>query len=391
MDARGQLASAGGGAGGARALGRVRRLVVKIGSSLITTAAAGADPDRIETLAAELASARADREVVLVTSGAIATGMARLALVERPRSIPEKQAAAAVGQSALMWQYEAAFKRHGVVVGQVLLTAQDISDRGRYLNARNTLLALLRFGVLPIVNENDTVAVDEIKVGDNDNLSALVASLVEADLLVVLTDVDGLYTDDPGRSPDARKLDTVAVITDQIAALAWKGTSATGVGGMATKIQAAQKAVAAGVPMVIANGRTPGALGRLLAGEPVGTYFAPQADRLTARKHWIAFAVPPQGRLTVDAGALVALTQRGTSLLPSGLVAVDGEFAAGEVVAVRDERGGQEFARGLVNFDADELRRILGAKTQEIEARLGYKRADEVIHRDNLVIVARNP
>jgi glutamate 5-kinase len=160
---------------------------------------------------------------------------------------------------------------------------------------------------------------------------------------------------------------------------------------MATKIQAAQKAVAAGVPMVIANGRTPGALGRLLAGEPVGTYFAPQADRLTARKHWIAFAVPPQGRLTVDAGALVALTQRGTSLLPSGLVAVDGEFAAGEVVAVRDERGGQEFARGLVNFDADELRRILGAKTQEIEARLGYKRADEVIHRDNLVIVARNP
>ncbi len=286
-----------------------------------------------------------------------------------------------------MWHYEAAFKRHGIAVGQVLLTAQDIGDRTRYLNARNTLLALLRLDVLPVVNENDTVAVEEIKVGDNDNLSALVASLIEADLLVLLTDVDGLYTDDPLRNASARKLDTVAAVTAEIEALVWARGSESGVGGMATKLQAAQKAAAAGIPMVIASGRDGGALSRTLAGEPVGTYFAPRADRLTARKRWIAFAVPPQGRLTVDAGALSALTHHGKSLLPSGLVKVDGEFAAGDVVAVLGVGGAREFARGLVNFDADELRRLQGARTLEIEARLGYKAVDEVIHRDNLVIL----
>jgi glutamate 5-kinase len=371
-----------------RELGTVRRLVVKVGSSLITTPETGPDPARIEALAAEIADIRTTREVVLVSSGAIATGMARLALPERPRSIPEKQAAAAVGQSALMWQYEAAFKRHGVAVGQVLLTAQDISDRARYLNARNTLLALLRFAVLPVVNENDTVAVEEIKVGDNDNLSAFVASLIDADLLVLLTDVDGLYTGDPARDPAARKLDTVDAVNDAIEALVWKRAGAGGsVGGMATKLQAAQKAAAAGVAMVIGSGREEGVLTRIVAGETVGTYFPPKADRLTARKRWIAFAVPPQGRLTVDAGAVVALTRRGKSLLPSGLVGVDGEFAAGDLVAVAGEPDGREFARGLVNFEADELRRIKGAKTQEIEARLGYRSFDEVIHRDNLVIL----
>jgi glutamate 5-kinase len=370
-----------------RPLRKVRRLVVKVGSSLITTPGVGADPDRIEALAAEIACVREGREIVLVSSGAIATGVARLALPERPRSIPEKQAAAAVGQSALMWHYEAAFKRHGIAVGQVLLTAQDISDRARYLNARNTLLALLRFDVLPIVNENDTVAVEEIKVGDNDNLSALVASLIDADLLVLLTDVDGLYTDDPARNASARKLDTVAAITEEIEGLAWAGTGAVGVGGMATKLQAAQIAAAAGVPMVIGSGREVGTLSRVLAAEAVGTYFAPRADRLTARKRWIAFAVPPQGRLTVDAGALSALTHHGKSLLPSGLVGVEGEFAAGEVVAVLGVGSRREFARGLVNFDAGELRRLQGARTREIEARLGYKAVDEVIHRDNLVIL----
>ncbi len=370
-----------------RRLGRIRRLVVKVGSSLITTPALGADPDRIEALAGEIAAAWPGREVVLVTSGAIATGVARLALAERPRSIPEKQAAAAVGQSALMWHYEAAFKRHGIPVGQVLLTAQDISDRTRYLNARNTLLALLGFRVLPVINENDTVAVEEIKVGDNDNLSALVASLIEADLLVLLTDVDGLYTDDPARNPAARKLDTVEAVTDDIERLVWNRASGAGVGGMATKLQAAQKAAAAGVPMLIGSGREPGVLGRMLAGEPVGTYFAPKADRLAARKRWIAFAVPPQGRLTVDAGALTALTHHGKSLLPSGLVNVEGEFAAGEVVSVVREVDGREFARGLANYGADELRRLRGAQTGDIERRLGYKGVDEVIHRDDLVIL----
>ena len=267
----------------------------------------------------------------------------------------------------------------------MLLTAQDIGDRARYLNARNTLLALLRFGVLPIVNENDTVAVEEIKVGDNDNLSALVASLIDADLLVLLTDVEGLYTGDPATDPGARVIDTVESVTDDVTRLVYNGTGAGAVGGMATKLQAAQKAAAAGVPMVIASGRKQGVLARILKGEPVGTYFAPKADRLGARKRWIAFAVTPQGRLVVDAGARQALTHHGKSLLPSGVVDVEGDFAAGEVVALVGD--GREFARGLVNFDAGELRRIRGAKTRDIAARLGYKSFDEVIHRDNLVIL----
>ena len=369
-----------------RGLTAARRVVVKVGSGLVTAPNVGPDPDSIERLAADVAAVRRDREVALVSSGAIATGMARLALPERPRLIPEKQAAAAVGQSALMWQYEIAFKRHGLMVGQVLLTAQDIGDRTRYLNARNTLLALLAFGVVPIVNENDTVAVEEIKVGDNDNLSALVASLVEADLLILLTDVDGLYTADPSRDPSAMRLDTVETITDAVVKMAGAHQDGLSVGGMATKLQAAQKAAASGIPMVIASGREPGTLARIVAGEPVGTYFAPKADRLGARKRWIAFAAPPQGRLTVDAGAAGALTRQGRSLLPSGITDVDGEFNAGDVVAVVDSEG-REFARGLVNFDTGELRRIRGAKTQEIETRLGYKSFDEVIHRDNLVIL----
>ncbi|HEX3178606.1 MAG TPA: glutamate 5-kinase [Methylomirabilota bacterium] len=370
-----------------RQLGRVRRLVVKVGTGLITQPQLGPDSDRIAALAGEIAGVREGREIVLVSSGAIATGMARLTLGERPRSIPEKQAAAAVGQSALMWHYEHAFKRHGIPVGQVLLTAQDIADRARYLNARNTLLALLAFGVLPVVNENDTVAVEEIKVGDNDNLSALVASLIEADLLVILTDVDGLYTSDPGRDPAATKIDAVDTITPEIERLVWRGAGVGSVGGMATKLQAAQKAAAAGVPMVIASGRKQGVLARILKGEPAGTYFAPKADRLGARKRWIAFAAAPQGRLTVDAGAVEALTRRGKSLLPSGVVKVDGEFAVGELVGLVGDGDGREFARGLVNFDADELRKIQGAKTREIPQRLGYKSFDEVIHRDNLVVL----
>ena len=369
-----------------RELGHVRRLVVKIGSGLITTRGVGVDQKRIDALAADVAAARRDREVVLVTSGAIVTGMAKLALAERPRTIPEKQAAAAVGQSALMWHYEAAFKRHDVIVGQVLLTAQDISDRARYLNARNTLRTLLDLGVLPIVNENDTVAVEEIKVGDNDNLSALVASLVDAELLVLLTDVDGLYTADPSVSPDARKLDTVEAVTDDLLGLVWDRSEQVSIGGMATKLAAAQKATGSGIPMVIASGREEGVLARVLSGETVGTYFAPRGDRLAARKRWIAFAVPPQGRLTVDAGALRALRDEGRSLLPSGVVSVEGDFAAGEVVAVVGQADGRELGRGLVNFDADELRKIRGVKTREIEERLGYRSADEVIHRDNLVV-----
>jgi len=370
-----------------RALSRARRIVVKVGSGLVTAPGQGPVAAQIARLAADLAALVKDRrEVALVSSGAIATGMARLGLPARPRSIPEKQAAAAVGQSALMWHYEQAFKRHGIHVGQVLLTGQDISDRSRYLNARNTLLALLGFGVLPIVNENDTVAVDEIKVGDNDNLAALVAHLIDADLLILLTDVDGLYTGDPRRDPTARRIETVEAVTEDIQRLVFDEAAGVSVGGMSTKLEAAQKANASGIPMVIASGREGASLARLLRGEMVGTYFRPRDDRLAARKRWIGFAVPPQGRLVVDAGAKKALTERGKSLLPSGVVEVAGDFGAGAVVALT-EVDGQEFARGLANYDAAELRKIQGAKTKEIEKALGYKGCDEVIHRDNLVLL----
>jgi glutamate 5-kinase len=374
---------------GGRELTRIRRLVVKVGSGLITAREAGLDPGRIGALADELAAVRQHgTEVALVSSGAVVAGMARLKLQVRPRSIPEKQAAAAVGQSALMEHYETAFARHGVTVAQILLTQADVSARARYLNARNTLTTLLGYGVVPIINENDTVAVEEIKFGDNDNLSALVAQLIDADLLVLLTDVDGLYTSDPSRDPQARKLDTVEAVTPEIERLVWSDADRVAVGGMATKLQAAQKAAASGVPMVIASGREPGTLARVLRGEPVGTYFPPRGDRLTARKRWIAFAVPPQGRLLVDAGARQALIERGKSLLPSGVVDIEGDFDAGEVVALCAADGdGKEFARGLVNFDAQELRMIRRAKTTEIESLLGYKSFDEVVHRDNLVVL----
>ncbi|HEX6081312.1 MAG TPA: glutamate 5-kinase [Methylomirabilota bacterium] len=373
--------------GARRPLSRVRRVVVKVGSGLVTTPGEGPSSEHIERIAADLAAlVHERREVALVTSGAIATGVARLGLTARPRSIPEKQAAAAVGQSALMWEYEQAFKKHGIAVGQVLLTGQDIADRSRYLNARNTLLALLEFGVLPVINENDTVAVDEIKVGDNDNLAALVAHLIDADLLVLLTDVDGLYTGDPRQDPSARRLETVEAITDEIQRMVYDASARVSVGGMATKLQAGQKAGTSGIPMVIASGREAGVLPRLLKGEPIGTYFQPRDDRLAARKRWIAFAVPPQGRLAVDAGAKKALTERGKSLLPSGVVAVEGQFRAGDVVALT-LADGREFARGLVSYDADEVRRIQGAKTADIARRLGYEGVDEVVHRDNLVIL----
>ena len=374
-----------------RVLPPLRRIVVKVGSGLVAEPGLGPDAGRIGRLAAELAGLMArPLEVALVSSGAIASGTARLGLRERPRSIPEKQAAAAAGQVALMWHYEQAFAAHGRRVAQVLLTQEDISHRARYLNARNTLVTLLGYGVLPIVNENDTVAVEEIKVGDNDNLAALVAYLVDADLVVLLSDIDGLYTGDPHRDPAARRIDTVDALTPEMERLAAAGgirdAGALGTGGMLTKLQAAQKAMAAGIPMVIADGRRAGVLDAVLAGEPVGTYFRPRADRLTARKRWIAFATAPQGMLEVDTGARRALVERGKSLLPSGVVKVDGEFAAGDAVGLRDPEG-QEFARGIVNYDAREVALLRRAKTTDIERLLGYHAGDEIIHRDNLVVL----
>ncbi len=365
----------------------VRRLVVKVGSGVLSRGSFTLDTRTIRSLAAQLHACRETaRQVALVSSGAIVAGVGRLGLAERPRSIPLKQAAAAIGQGALIWTYEEAFAAHGVKVAQVLLTGEDLRDRARYLNARNTLFTLLTLGVLPIINENDTVAVDEIKFGDNDRLSALVAALVDADLLVILTDTDGLFTADPRRRPKARLIPVVTGGEPKEAYWAGAPATITGVGGMASKVEAARLAAASGIPTLIANGTAPDTLTRLLAGETLGTLFLPDAERLAGRKRWLALASRPKGVIVVDEGAKRALTERGKSLLPSGVKGTLKPFGVGDVVSLVGPDHA-EFARGLANYTAEEVERIKGIKTGEIERTLGYRHSDEVIHRDNLVIV----
>jgi glutamate 5-kinase len=380
--------------GGAKALERglaaagARRLVVKVGSAVLAGGGNGLDRPTIRRLVEQLtALRRAGREVLLVSSGAILAGRAALGLGPRPRTIALKQAAAAVGQSHLMRAYEEAFQPHGQRVAQILLTRDDLRHRERYLNARNTLLTLIDLGVVPIINENDTVAVEEIKFGDNDALSALVANLVTADLLIILTDTDGLFTADPRRDPRARLVREVALGTGE--ARRWAGASASevGTGGMSSKVEAASLAGASGTPTIVANGLAEGTLARLLAGEELGTYFAPRPERLGSRKRWLAFATHPRGAIVVDPGAKAALLRAGKSLLPSGIVGAREAFGPGDVVSLVDGEG-REFGRGLTNYAADEVERIKGLKTGQIERALGYKYTDEVVHRDNLVILA---
>ncbi len=367
-------------------LPRVRRVVVKIGSSLLSTAD-GLDHARIETLAREiheLASPR--REFLLVTSGAVAAGRAQLGLRGRPNTIPQKQAAAAIGQIDLMAAYKSAFHAHGKAVAQVLLTRDDLSHRRRYLNAKHALAALLDASVLPIINENDTVVVEEIKLGDNDNLSAAVAALAEADLLIILSDVDGLHTADPRRDPTAALVPVIDADDARATRYASGSSSTLGTGGMATKIEAARKAAAAGITTVVADGRRDGTLRAVLdADSECGTLFVPAADRLASRKHWIAFTLRPQGALHLDAGAAGALRGKGRSLLPSGIKDVEGTFGAGDCVRCLDPEGA-EIARGLVSYGSAELRKIRGAHTRDIDGILGYKISDEVIHRDDMVL-----
>lgn len=369
-----------------RLLGRVRRVVVKVGSSLLSTAD-GLDHGRILELAREIhALSTRRREFVLVTSGAVAAGRAQLGLRERPKTIPQKQAAAAIGQIDLMAAYKNAFHAHGRQVAQILLTRDDLSHRRRYLNAKHTIAALLESSVLPIVNENDTVVVEEIKLGDNDNLSAAVAALVEADLLVILSDVDGLHTADPRRDPTAKLVGVIEADDSRASRYATGSSSTLGTGGMATKIEAARKAGAAGITTVIADGRVEGTLGAVLDPEAdCGTLVIPSADRLASRKHWIAFTLRPQGALLLDAGAAGAIRTKGRSLLPSGVRAVEGTFGAGDCVRCLDPDGA-EIARGLVSYGSTELRKIRGAHTRDIDSILGYKISDEVIHRDDMVI-----
>ncbi|MCS7079368.1 MAG: glutamate 5-kinase [Chloracidobacterium sp.] len=363
----------------------VRRIVVKVGSNVLVEPKTGLVEPVLRQLVEQCAAARdAGRTLVLVSSGAVACGMTQLQARRLPlgKDLSFKQAAAAIGQPLLMRYYEQAFAP--TPVAQVLLTYDDARDRERFLNARHTLRTLLALGIVPIINENDTVATAEIKFGDNDFLSALVANIVDADLLVLLSDVDGLFDRDPKRHPDARRLSFVPEVDAATLALASSGTSVFGTGGMQSKLTAAQTAARFGVTTVIVNGRTPDVLRRVLAGDDVGTLFAPAAAALGGRKRWIA-ALRPQGALTLDAGAVRAVVTQGKSVLPSGIVRVEGKFAAGDVVACRDEQG-REFARGLSSYSASEIEAIRGLKSSEIAQRLGFRAHDEVIHRDDLAL-----
>jgi glutamate 5-kinase len=365
----------------------LRRVVVKVGSSVLASHARGVNTRRIGLLARECtALAREGYELALVSSGAIASGLEPLGLRERPRGRPLKQAAAAVGQSRLMWAYHRAFDAQGRRVAQVLLTGDDLSRRARFLNARHTMMTLLELGVIPIINENDTVAVDEIKFGDNDTLASLVVGLIDARLLVILSDVDGLYSGDPRRDPAAVRLVNVDRITREVEAAAGGSSRSEGTGGMVTKLNAAKRAASCGAATLIIDGRRTGELSRALHGDAVGTMFFPAAEGLNSRQQWIAHAVRVSGQLWLDAGAVRAVVQSGKSLLPSGVTKVSGEFAAGDAVACLDSVG-RVVARGLVNYAASDVAKICGLKTSEIAKRLGYKYYDEVIHRDNLVVI----
>lgn len=359
-----------------------RRVVVKLGSGVLSAGRSGLDAATLRRLAAEVARARAQGcEVILVSSGAILAGRERLKISASP-STQLKQAAAAVGQSRLMRAWEAAFARSKTVVAQVLLTRDDLQHRERYLNARNTLLTLLRLGVVPIVNENDTVAVEEIKFGDNDGLSALVAGLVDADLLVLLTDQEGLHTEDPRKNSQAALIKRVNP-GDSLPNVGSAGP--LGSGGMLSKMRAARQAAEAGIPAVLANGGTPGTLTAALAGGETGTLFLAEEKPLAKRRQWLAFASRPKGKIIVDLGARQALVAGSRSLLPSGVKGLSSHFESGDVVSL--VAGGVEFARGLTNFSSRDLEKIKGLKTSQISSILGHKPADEVVHRDNLAVL----
>ena len=364
------------------------RIVIKVGSSTITYGNGKRNFSIIDRLAREIADlANRGKEIILVSSGAVAVGVDRLGLPAKPKTIPGKQAAAAVGQGVLMHTYEKIFAEYGQIVAQVLLTRVDSVDRHRYTNSRNTFLALLEHKVIPIVNENDVVAIDELKIGDNDNLSALVAGIVDADLLIILSDIDGLYTANPQKDPHAKLVNEVTDITPEIEASAGDAGSKVGTGGMFTKIQAAKMATSSGINMIIASGEEKDAISRILEGEEIGTLFVSRENRLEFRKRWLAFGARLAGKIVVDDGCAKAVRKAGgCSILPAGITDVEGEFEAGNTISVVN-KAGHELARGLSNYSSEELGLIKGAKTSEIENILGHKHSDEVIDRDDLVIL----
>lgn len=365
-----------------------RRVVIKIGSGLLRAPDSGIREDFVRQIVAQLTALRQQgTDVVLVSSGAIALGMRVLGDQYLPKDVAYQQAAAAIGQSHLIWTYERFFSTYGQPVAQILLTHDDMRSRGRYLNARNTMNTLLQCGVIPIINENDTVSADEIRFGDNDQLSAMVCNLVDADVLVILTDIDGLYSADPRLYPEAKLIPEVTQLNANIERLAGRTTHHTGRGGMHSKIQAAKIAGTNGIHTHIANGLHPDVVLRILAGDTIGTHiYPPTSEKLSSRKRWIGFALRAKGEIMVDDGAKRALTHNGKSLLPSGILKVSGAFHFGDAVYCIDTTASR-FAQGLVNYSSKELQAIIGQHTSQIEEILGQKAYDEIIHRDNLVLL----
>ncbi|WP_276692853.1 glutamate 5-kinase [Acidaminococcus massiliensis] len=369
-------------------IAEAKRVVVKVGTSTITYSNGKINYEKIEKLARIMTDLQNQgKEMILVSSGAGAAGVGRLGLDAKPSTIPGKQACAAVGQGILMHIYERLFGEYGQVVAQVLLTKADMVNRHSYANARNALQEMISWGVIPIINENDVVAIDEFKIGDNDNLSALVASLADADLDILLSDIDGLYTANPKTHPEAKLVSVVEEVTPAIEATAGGVGSKNATGGMLTKLQAAKNAMSAGIALVIANGENLEILRRIMKGEPVGTLFVPRENHLRFRNQWLAFGSKISGQLIVDDGLAKALRQKGScSILPVGITRVEGNFDSGDTVSVLDQEG-HELARGMTNYSAEDLELIKGCKTGQIEEKIGYKHYDEVIHRDNLVIL----
>ncbi len=366
---------------------RAKRAVVKVGSNVLTQDN-GLNLKAMRSIARQICKLIDNGlEVILVSSGAMASGVRKIGLAKRPDALPKRQAVAAIGQAGLMMEYEKAFGRYRQKVAQILLTSEDLSSRKRYLNARNTLNTLLSWKVVPIVNENDTVWVEEIKLGDNDNLAAMITLLMDADVLINLTDIDGLYTQDPRVYPQAELITRVTRITKDTERYAGDIPGALGTGGMISKIKAARKVNSAGVPMVIARGDKPNILLKLFAGQQHGTFFVPQTQRLASRKCWIAFSLKPQGVIKIDDGAANALLKNGKSLLPSGILEVTDDFGVGAPVEFVD-RHNEVLGIGLVNYSSSEIKKIMGLKSNRIKQVLGHKSYDEIIHRDNLAITA---
>ena len=367
-------------------LAKVKKVLIKIGSGVLT-GKEGLDLDIIDQLVDDIAELKKEgRHIVMVSSGAVASGRHRMGITRKLKNVPEKQAAAAIGQGRLMRVYSNAFGRHGINVAQMLLTMSDLTERHRFINVRNTLSQLLEWGVVPIINENDTVAVDEIKFGDNDNLAAMMANLIGADLLINLTNTDGFYDCNPKTHKKAKPIRLVREITPDIEAAATADADPVGTGGMKSKIMAAQKVTVCGIPCVIASGKKKGVFAEIFSGRETGTLFLARAECLNSKEHWIAFTLRSRGKLILDDGARNAILKQGKSLLPSGIIAVEGDFAAGDPVACIDSAGNQ-IAKGLVNYSSDEIKKIQGLKTAQIEQELGYKDYDEVIHRDNMAVL----